>query len=368
MNDCPERAQLEQMLAGHMDASAEETLCEHVERCLPCQNQLDRLVSQDQPPGQQAQSRRYKPPEEEHFLQKLQEGQADLTPPMVYRGRALLPFTLDLRGPGPEAGRTLPKLPGYEILLELGRGGMGVVYRARQVALNRIVAIKMILAGEYADVRLRSRFQIEAEAAASLQHPNIVQIHEVGEHDGRPFFSMEFIAGGSLQERLTGEHQPARPATLFIETLARALHFAHEHNIVHRDLKPANILLQRVEGSCSSSGYWLLATIYAPKVTDFGVAKVLRSAAHQTQTGDLLGTPAYMAPEQAEGQSTEVGPAADIYGLGAILYQLLTGRPPFTGETPLETLRCVLHDEPVSVTRLVPGVPRDLETICLILL
>jgi WD40 repeat protein len=246
----------------------------------------------------------------------------------------------------------LPAIPGYEVLRVLGQGGMGVVYQARQVALNRPVALKMILAGAYAGEHERARFRTEAEAVARLRHGNIVQIYEVGEQEGRPFLSLEFVERGSLADRLKGTPQPAHEAARLVETLARAIHAAHQCGVVHRDLKPANVLL--TEDS-------------TPKITDFGLAKQLdaESAHGQTGSGTILGTPSYMAPEQAEGQAHVVGPAADIYALGAILYEMLTGRPPFKGETVLDTLGQVRSEEPVPPSRLQPKTPRDLDTVCL---
>jgi serine/threonine-protein kinase len=248
------------------------------------------------------------------------------------------------------AAPPLPTIPGYEIVAELARGGMGVVYQARQVRLGRFVALKMILAGEQASVEERLRFRAEAEAVARLQHPHIVQIHEVGEANGRPYFSLEFCAGGSLAGKLDGTPWPVRSAAQLLETLARAVHAAHEHGIVHRDLKPANVLLT-ADGT--------------PKVTDFGLAKHLDAEAGQTRTGAVLGTPSYMAPEQATGHARDVGPLADLYALGTILYELLTGRPPFKAASVLATLEQVRSQEPVPPRRLQPAVPRDLETICL---
>ncbi len=283
-------------------------------------------------------------------------------------------------GPEPAAptGPVPEGVPGYEILKELGRGGMGVVYKARQVALNRVAALKMILSGAHAGDKDRARFRSEAEAVARLQHPNIVQVYEVGEHNGLPYFSLEYVDGGSLAQHLDGTPLPARDAAGLIETLARAMHHAHAQGIVHRDLKPANVLLQKVGSSqhpvassktdradSSSTGYWLLTTGYSPKITDFGLAKQLDSQKGDTQTGAILGTPSYMSPEQAAGRAREVGAAADTYALGAILYELLTGRPPFKAETPLDTVLQVAAQEPVPPTRLQPKVPRDLETICL---
>jgi eukaryotic-like serine/threonine-protein kinase len=238
-------------------------------------------------------------------------------------------------------------IPGYELLSELGRGGMGVVYKARQRNLNRLVALKMILAGGHAAATERARFQTEAEAIARLQHPNIVQVHEVGDHEGKPYFSLEFCGGGSLERKLNGTPLPARAAAALVETLARAMHAAHTQQIIHRDLKPANVLLLE-DGT--------------PKITDFGLAKKLDEAG-QTHAGAVMGTPSYMAPEQAGGQT--VGPLADVYALGAILYECLTGRPPFKAATALDTIMQVASDEPVPPSQLQSRTPRDLETICL---
>jgi serine/threonine-protein kinase len=251
--------------------------------------------------------------------------------------------------PGP-AGPGGPAIPGYEILGELGRGGMGVVYQARHIALGRLVALKMILAGGHAGEQDLRRFRAEAEAVARLQHPNIVQIFEVGEQDGLPYFSLEFCAGGSLAGQLDGTPLPPRQAAQLVETLARAMHAAHRAGVVHRDLKPANVLL---------------AADGTPKVSDFGLAKRLDAAAGQTASGAIMGTPSYMAPEQAGGRSKQLGPAADVYALGAILYECLTGRPPFKAATPLDTVLQVLGDEPVPPRRLQPKTPRDLDTVCL---
>jgi WD40 repeat protein len=243
-----------------------------------------------------------------------------------------------------------PLVPGYEILEELGRGGMGAVYKARQLSLDRLVALKMIREGPGATAEERARFRTEAEAVARLQHAHVVAVYEVGEHQGWPYFALEFCAGGSLDRKLAGTPQPARQAAALVQTLAEAMQHAHEQGIVHRDLKPANVLLT-ADGT--------------PKISDFGLAKRLDHGSGQTQSGAVLGTPSYMAPEQAGGKGKTVGPAADVYGLGAILYELLTGRPPFKGATPLDTLQMVIGSEPVPPTSLQPKVPRDLETICL---
>ncbi len=238
----------------------------------------------------------------------------------------------------------------YELLVEVARGGMGVVYRARQITLNRTVALKMILAGKLADPDDVQRFRTEAEAAARLSHPNIVAVHEVGEIQGQHFFSMEFIEGSSLAQRLSGGPLPGRDAARYVRQIARAVHYAHRQGILHRDLKPSNIMLDRED---------------EPHITDFGLAKRLGDHdSGQTRSGAILGTPSYMAPEQAQGRVHELGPACDIYALGAILYELLTGRPPFRAETPLDTVMQVINNEPVPPRLLNANVDKDLETIC----
>jgi serine/threonine protein kinase/WD40 repeat protein len=269
-----------------------------------------------------------------------------------------------------------PTVQGYEILAEIGRGGMGVVYKARQAGLKRLVALKMILSGGHASAAELTRFCSEAEAIARLQHPNIVHIHEVGESEGRPYFSLEFVDGGSLADRLDGTPWPPPQAARLIETLAQAMQAAHEQNIIHRDLKPANILLQKKsEGKkhkpdektdrSKVSDSSLLTLDFSPKITDFGLAKQMDSEHGQTRSGAIMGTPSYMAPEQAGGKGKEVGPATDVYALGAVLYELLTGRPPFKAATPLDTVLQVVGEDPVPPRRLQPKLPRDLDTICL---
>jgi hypothetical protein len=269
-------------------------------------------------------------------------------------------------GPAAPAGIRPPDLPGYEIVAELGRGGMGVVYKARHLRLGRPVALKVVLAGGHAGDEALARFRTEAEAIARLQHPNVIQIYEVGEHGGLPFFAMEFCPDGSLDRKLAGAPLPPREAAALSELLARAMHAAHQAGVVHRDLKPANVLLVRADaGQCVALGTGTAAAEhYSPKVTDFGLAKKLDEAG-LTQTGAVMGTPSYMAPEQAAGHNREVRPGADIYALGAVLYELLTGRPPFRAATALDTLLQVMQAEPVAPRLLQPGVPRDLETVCL---
>ncbi len=250
----------------------------------------------------------------------------------------------------PARGRPAPTVPGYQIIGELGRGAMGVVYQALQLRLNRPCALKMILAGAHASAENSVRFLAEAETVAKLQHPNVVQIHNVGVAGGLPFLELEYVDGGSLDRRLDGTPWQARRAAALVESLATGVAEAHRLGVIHRDLKPANVLL---------------AADGTPKVTDFGLAKSLNLDSGLTQSESILGSPSYMAPEQAAGHSKAVGPLADVYALGAILYELLTGRPPFKAVTILETLEQVKTFEPIPPSRLVPRLPRDVETIAL---
>ncbi len=245
------------------------------------------------------------------------------------------------------AGRTFAD---YELLEEIARGGMGVVYKARQRSLNRTVAVKMILAGHLASLADHERFHAEAEAAANLDHPGIVPVFQVGEHEGQHFYSMGFVDGQTLTERLAQGPVAPREAALLARDVAEAVQYAHSQGVVHRDLKPGNILLDRAG---------------RPRVADFGLAKRVASETHLTMTGQVLGTPSFMPPEQARGQTDEIGPSADIYALGAVLYAMLTGRPPFQAATSLDTLNQVLTRDPVPPRQLNAQVPPDLETIVL---
>src|SRR5437870_5407438 len=276
-----------------------------------------------------------------------------------------LDFLADETDEPPNAGRARP--PGapkmksgsrgtfadfgdYELLEEIGRGGQGVVYRAHQKSLNRTVALKVIGLGHWATEAHLKRFRREAEAAARLEHPGIVPIHEVGEHDGSCYFSMKFIEGGQLDAVAKREAMPVRRAVELIAKVARIAHYAHEHSILHRDIKPGNILLDQ-KGE--------------PHLTDFGLARLVETESTVTRTLEVLGTPSYMAPEQAVGNNEAVSSVTDVYGLGAVLYQLLTGQPPFAGGTTYETIKLLLDTEPRQPRLLNPKIDRDLSTICL---
>jgi WD40 repeat protein len=330
---CPPVDQLERLLAEQLGAAEDAALSAHVEGCAACQQRLEMLLAPAGDLGPRAGLPR--PDPEDTLLREI-----------VLRG----PDAPAEEPPGAPDG-ALSAVPGYEVLAEVGRGGAGVVYWAWQAGANRTVALKMLLAGPHAGAEQRARFRTEAEAVGRLQHPNIVQVFQVGEQAGRPFLVMEYVEGGSLAQKLTGAPLPGGPSAELVQTLARAVQAAHERGIVHRDLKPANVLL---------------APDGTPKIADFGLAKLLIGAgAAHTQNGAILGTPSYMAPEQATGQAAEISPATDVYALGAILYELLTGRPPFRGEASLETLLQVRTEEPVPPRRLQSKVPLDLETICL---
>lgn len=259
----------------------------------------------------------------------------------------------------------------YELHGELGRGGAGVVYRAWQPSLHRMVALKVILDEEHTDEEQRTRFLREAKALARLRHEGIIQIHEVGEHEGRPFMVLELVPGGSLHDWLDREPKPWRWAVGLTLQLARTIAYCHAHGIVHRDLKPANVLLpeppdpQSWSGSKAGHDHRAAETLPAVRLTDFGLARELFGDSDLTRAGAPMGTPAYMAPEQADGDVANAGPQADIYALGAILYRLLTGRPPFASADPFQTFHMVINDDPRPPREAVPDLPRDVEVVCL---
>jgi WD40 repeat protein/serine/threonine protein kinase len=373
MSACPSRHELERLLDEQLTDADFRAVSLHVSECPDCQSALEHLTADTEVSGVCLSLARPStgPAEPETlFLARLKQSPLDGRPDGA-AGR--------LRQPGAAP----PGVPGYEVVRELGRGGMGVVYQARQRGLNRSVALKMILAGPHAGEKNLARFRQEAEAVARLHHPNIVQVYEIGEAAGVKYIALEYVEGGNLGQHLHGDPQPVEPTVRLIETLARTVHFAHQRDIVHRDLKPANVLLQLQIADCrlqierqdargvdrgarhdpQSAICNLQSAI--PKITDFGLAKRLDAPGDGSHSGEVVGTPSYMAPEQAGGRNHLVGPATDVYALGAILYEMLTGRPPFKGATPVDTIVQVLHEEPVRPGSLRPHLPPDLETICL---
>jgi serine/threonine protein kinase len=287
--------------------------------------------------------------------QKLDELLAHINAQATPRPALPTPHAPSLLGPA-----TLPHVPGYELVAELGRGGMGVVYLARDPKLKRHVALKMILANAPLTANQRARFQAEAEAVARLQHPHIVQIFAVGEHEGQPYVALEYLPGGSLDRQIQGTPQPPREAARLVELLARAVHAAHQIHIIHRDLKPGNVLLAPANpGDPGWTPYGL------PKVADFGLARQFDPSQPRPRDEVVAGTPDYMPPEQAAGQIQRVGPATDVYALGVILYEMLTGRRPFQGGSNRVTLEKVRNQPPTPPRDIQPDVPAELEAICL---
>jgi WD40 repeat protein len=347
----PDAQRLREFAGGALGRDELDRIAEHLADCDACRAAVDVVLVGD------------------GFLGRLRSAAtfgADDPEGKAARRRAARALSREVRrsgstGPGP-AGEG-PSPPGevgqYVVIGEVGRGGMGVVYQARHRDLRRMVALKMILAGAFASEAQRQRFRREAELAARVQHPHIVQVYEVGLHDGHPFLAMEWVAGGSLADRLGADPWPPLAAAGLVETLARAIDVAHRTGVVHRDLKPSNILLQTGAGAAADGP--LAGAI--PKVADFGLARATDTDGSLTSTGLTMGTPEYMAPEQAAG--AEAGPAADIYALGAILYRLLTGQPPFRGDTAMEVLQALASAEPIAPRRFRPALPRDLEMIVL---
>ena len=365
----PGDLELRALSLGQLNEADLVELTAHLGDCLECCRRIDQLASDDR------------------LVSRLRQSAAGVQKVVITAAgqrsavRALRQSrepTSATRSRDPEAVPAVlsaaPKQVGdYDILAEVGRGGMGVVYKARHRGLHRLAALKMVLAGEFASPTQELRFRLEAELAARVQHPNIVQVYEIGSYEGRPFLALEWVEGGSLANRLDGKPWPAGEAAALIETLARAIDVAHNQGVVHRDLKPANILLQDDRGGTSngdgtSSGSEFIphpSSLILPKITDFGLAQPIEGGQTMTQSGFLVGTPGYMAPEQASGKRALVGPATDIHALGVMLYQLLTGQLPFQRDSTLELLRAVTFDEPARPRRLEPRLPRDLEAITL---
>jgi WD40 repeat protein/serine/threonine protein kinase len=369
MITCPGREQLDRFLADELPPAKVSEIETHVENCTACRESLahlSQLSSVLEYPQQVAKSQSSSSISPE-FLARMKNRQfqvSDRTKSAPPSGSV----------PGQIAvNTTLPSVPGYEVLAEIGRGGMGVVYKARHLGLKRLVALKMLLGSGFESHDSRQRFRREAQSIGRLQHPNVVQVYDFGETDAGPFFSLELLESGSLARRLDGNPWNPDAAARFVERLAWAIQFAHEQGVIHRDLKPANILLQSGTGEkplesathSADSSIKIHPALYVPKITDFGLAKCLDEDQQQTANGAILGTPSYLAPEQADSKLGAVGPATDVYGLGAILYELLTGSPPFRGDSIMSTLLLVTHQEPVRPSRLNPKIPRDLETICL---
>jgi len=374
---CPTPRDLELLLAEGLDEPSRHSTERHVESCEVCQARLDHLVLdlqrdlQDDWPGLpaalgHAPSRAARETTTEdasafaaEFDSFLRRSRLEARIEGVHARRAATDVTT--------TDESLPHVAGYEILGEIGRGAVGIVYRARHLELNRLVAIKMILAGPLSSPKAQQRFRLESQAIARLRHPRIVQVHDVGEQDGRLYLVLELVEGGNLATSIAEGPRAAAKAARIVAELAEAVEHAHTHGVIHRDLKPANVLFH----DPSRSGHALSTDVDGEcqlKITDFGLAKVTSEDApgevSVTQSGEFLGTPSYTAPEQARGDAKLVGPQADVYSLGAILYELLTGRPPFQGASVVETLMQVAHHEVVPAVRLVPGVPRDLDTVC----
>jgi eukaryotic-like serine/threonine-protein kinase len=360
----PTTEELSALSLGQLGEADVARITAHLGECPACCRRIEELATDD--------------PLVARLQQSASRGEARLVTPAQYRsavralrqGRAarVAAKTSDLQTEA--AIPPAPKQVGdYDILAEVGRGGMGVVYKARHRRIHRLVALKMVLLGEFASAAQELRFRLEAELAARVQHPNIVQVYEIGSYEGRPFLALEWVEGGNLAHRLNGKPWPPGEATQLIETLARAIHVAHVEGVVHRDLKPANILLAKPAARApGDQAAGALATGFGGwtcKITDFGLAQPTDGDMNLTQTGFLVGTPGYMAPEQAGGRRALVGPATDTYALGVVLYQLLTGQLPFEGDSTLDVLRAVACDEPPRPRRLQPRLPRDLEAITL---
>lgn len=354
---CPSDEVLYQLVEDQLDSTSAELIDRHLCECPQCLSRLERLT--DDP---------------ELSWESLKKASAIVAKESTvadreYWTRLARVAAASLNWGGETAERTtetreLPQIPGYRFVRVVGQGGMGLVYEAEDVRLHRRVAIKM-LGERQLQADSLERLRREAEAIARLRHPHIVQIHRIDTWEERPFLELEYVAGGSLADRLKGRPHASLDSAKFVSRLARAIHFAHNEQVIHRDLKPSNVLLDTGVPASTLSTRELPLALVAPKITDFGLAKLLDSDQERTRHGQLLGTPSYAPPEQLVGEGERAGPATDIYSLGAILYELLTGRAPFQGEDVWQTVQQVRHDEPLSPRLLNPAVPRDLETICL---
>ncbi|OWK40868.1 WD40 repeat domain-containing serine/threonine protein kinase [Fimbriiglobus ruber] len=334
LRTCPSEAQLLAFHRGTLPAAELDAVADHLEECPTCESVAQRFdAAANSADGLLIALRR-------------QSSISYLPPSLDTRGRP--------RGPNLADPENWPSVPGYEIEGVLGQGGMGVVYKARQTRLGRFVALKQL---RVAGGRELARARVEAEALAQLRHPGVVQIHEFVEHEGKAFLALDLVPGGSLGAKMAGKPQQPEAAAAVVEAVARAVHFVHTRGIVHRDIKPANILLESRESRPGEFG--------VVKIADFGIAKQMALESGSTRDGDVLGTPNYMSPEQAAGSAAAVGPASDVYSLGAVLYEMLTARVPLQGPTTIDTLILVRTEEPVPPRQLQPGVPRDLDVICM---
>jgi serine/threonine-protein kinase len=350
---CPGRANLDAFVRGQLPPEQLEVIAEHLSACSQCESSLEALYGE-----QTILAHLRRQPACEFPLDDPICGQLEDRARAIALEQPVAPTVTDGAAADSAADEGVgPHLPlsfgAYQLLARLGQGGMGIVYLARQEKLKRLVALKMVRAGVYASSEERMRFEREGEAIARVHHAHVVQIYEFGEHQGQLFFTMELLEGGTLARKLQGKPLAEREAAKLVRTLARAVHAAHDQGVVHRDLKPANVLF---------------ATDGTVKITDFGLAKVLDGENSDTRSDAILGTPSYMAPEQARGDIRAVSAAADVYALGAILYETLTGRPPFRAETRYQTLEQVRTAEPEAPSQLRPGLSRDLEAICRICL
>jgi eukaryotic-like serine/threonine-protein kinase len=373
MEPCPSAGQLDRLLADRLDADECAGVSAHVQDCAACQETLEQLTRQDTefPLARLTTTSIVIAGADATFVRRMESISPEATAGASSPERQIeddVTVVTTTEGPRRITSTARPPVavPGFEILGEVGRGGMAVVYKARQLSLKRLVALKMILAGEHVGPDRLARFRTEAEAVARLHHPGIVQIYETGEHGGVPYLALEFVAGGSLSQKMRDRGHGPRDAAALIETLADAIDAAHRAGIIHRDLTPSNILLAPPPGGGPGDDRApRIAGYGVPKITDFGLAINLGEGSRHTRTGEVVGTPHYMAPEQAQGRRKEFGPPTDIHALGAILYELLTGRPPFIGATAVDTLVQVSYEDPIPPTRLRPDLPRDLEIICL---